>query len=55
MYVCMYDCLVLTASAQQEDVSETLKAVTLVKEKLKVKTLLGVSNISFGLTKRELN
>lgn len=48
------DCLVLTASAQQEDVSETLKAVTLVKEKLKVKTLLGVSNISFGLPNREL-
>ncbi len=48
------DCLVLTASAQQEDVRETLKAVTLVKEKLKVKTILGVSNISFGLPNREL-
>ncbi|NFN85627.1 homocysteine methyltransferase [Clostridium sporogenes] len=48
------DCLVLTASAQQEDVRETLKAVTLVKEKLNVKTILGVSNISFGLPNREL-
>ncbi|MBY6950574.1 homocysteine S-methyltransferase family protein [Clostridium botulinum] len=48
------DCLVLTASAQQEDVRETLKAVALVKEKLKVKTILGVSNISFGLPNREL-
>ncbi|NFP90573.1 homocysteine S-methyltransferase family protein [Clostridium sporogenes] len=48
------DCLVLTASAQQEDVGETLKAVTLVKEKLKVKIILGVSNISFGLPNREL-
>ncbi|KEJ00977.1 homocysteine methyltransferase [Clostridium botulinum A2B7 92] len=48
------DCLVLTASAQQEDVGETLKAVALVKEKLKVKTILGVSNISFGLPNREL-
>ncbi|AUN17673.1 homocysteine methyltransferase [Clostridium botulinum] len=48
------DCLVLTASAQQSDVGETLKAVALVKEKLKVKTILGVSNISFGLPNREL-
>ncbi|MDS1002421.1 homocysteine S-methyltransferase family protein [Clostridium sporogenes] len=48
------DCLVLTASAQQEDVRETLKAVALVKEKLNVKTILGVSNISFGLPNREL-
>lgn len=48
------DCLVLTASAQQEDIGKTLKAVALVKEKLKVKTILGVSNISFGLPNREL-
>ncbi|BDB01537.1 homocysteine S-methyltransferase family protein [Clostridium botulinum] len=48
------DCLVLTASSQQSDVGETLKAVALVKEKLKVKTILGVSNISFGLPNREL-
>lgn len=48
------DCLVLTASAQQEEVKETLKAVTKVKEKFNVKTLLGVSNISFGLPNRAL-
>lgn len=48
------DCLVLTASAQQDGVMETLKAVSLVKEKLGVKTVLGVSNISFGLPAREL-
>lgn len=48
------DCLVLTASAQQKEVKETLKAVTLVKEKFNVKTLLGVSNISFGLPNRAL-
>lgn len=48
------DCLVLTASAQQAEVKETLKAVTLVKEKFGVKTLLGVSNISFGLPNRKL-
>jgi len=48
------DCLVLTASAQQSDVKETIKAVSLVKEKLGVKTALGISNVSFGLPKREL-
>lgn len=50
----LIDCLVLTASAQQKDVMETLKAVTLIKEKLGVKTLLGVSNVSFGLPNRTL-
>ncbi|AOR24956.1 homocysteine S-methyltransferase family protein [Clostridium taeniosporum] len=48
------DCLVLTASAQQAEVQETLKALRRVKEELGVKTLLGVSNISFGLPCREL-
>ncbi len=43
------DCLVLTASAQQELVKETIKAVALVKERLGIKTVLGVSNVSFGL------
>lgn len=46
------DCLTLTASAQQEDVWETVKAVRLVKEELGLKTVLGVSNISFGLPQR---
>lgn len=48
------DCLVLTASAQQKEVRETVKAVALVKEKLGLKTTLGVSNVSFGLPDREL-
>ncbi|GAA0772974.1 homocysteine S-methyltransferase family protein [Clostridium subterminale] len=48
------DCLTLTAAAQQEDVKETLKALSLVKEKLNVKTVLGVSNISFGLPNRDI-
>lgn len=43
------DCLTLTASAQQKEVVETLKCVRMVKERLGVKTALGVSNISFGL------
>lgn len=46
------DCLVVTASAQQELVYETLRAVKLVKEELGVKTVLGVSNVSFGLPAR---
>lgn len=48
------DCLTLTASAEQEGVMETLKAVRMVTEKLGLKTVLGVSNISFGLPNREL-
>lgn len=48
------DCLTLTASAEQEGVVETLKAVRRVKEELGLKTVLGVSNISFGLPGREL-
>ena len=47
------DCLTLTASAQQKEVVETLKAMQMVKARLGVKTVLGVSNISFGLPKRE--
>ncbi len=48
------DCLTLTASAQQKEVQETLKALTLVKQKLGVHTVLGVSNVSFGLPNRPL-
>ena len=48
------DCLTLTAAAQQEEVRETLKTLSMVKEKLGVKTALGVSNVSFGLPNREL-
>lgn len=48
------DTLVLTASAQQEEVVETLKALRLVTEELGLKTVLGVSNISFGLPNRPI-
>lgn len=48
------DCLTLTASAQQKEVQETLKAIRLVKEELGVYTVLGVSNVSFGLPNRPL-
>ncbi len=48
------DCLTLTASAEQKAAGETLKALRMCKEKLGLKTVLGVSNISFGLPGREL-
>ena len=50
----LIDCLVLTASAQQAQVKETLEAIRLVKRDLGVKTVLGVSNVSFGLPNREM-
>ena len=43
------DCLTLTASAQQEGAVQTLEALTRCKKELGVRTVLGVSNISFGL------
>lgn len=43
------DCLTLTASAQQEGAIQTLEALTRCKRELGVRTVLGVSNISFGL------
>ena len=48
------DCLTLTASAEQEGVMETLNALHTVKNELGLKTVLGVSNISFGLPNRVL-
>ena len=48
------DCLTLTASAEQEGVMETLNALYEVKHTLGLRTVLGVSNISFGLPNRVL-
>ena len=50
----LIDCLTLTASAQQKLVPETLRAVRLVRDELGVKTVLGLSNVSFGLPRRPL-
>lgn len=47
------DCLCLTVSTQQEEAMVTLETIKMVKEKLGVKTILGVSNISFGLPNRK--
>ena len=49
----LIDCLTLTVSAQQEQATETLKALRAVREELGLHTVLGVSNISFGLPARE--
>lgn len=46
------DCLTLTVSAEQEGAMETLNALERVKKELGLKTVLGVSNISFGLPDR---
>ena len=48
------DCLALTVSAQQEQAEETLKAIRYVRHTLGLRTVLGVSNISFGLPNRSL-
>ena len=48
------DCLTLTVSAQQEQAEETLSAIRRVTDELGLRTVLGVSNISFGLPRRPL-
>ena len=49
----LIDCLTLTVSAQQDQAAQTLRAVRYVTEELGLHTVLGVSNISFGLPARE--
>jgi hypothetical protein len=48
------DCLTLTVSAEQKRSAETLRTIRLVKSRLGLSTVLGVSNISFGLPQRPL-
>ena len=50
----LVDPLVLTASAEQQAVMETLNAIPLIKDKYNVKIVLGTSNVSFGLPNRQL-
>ncbi len=47
------DTLTMPVSAGEEHPAVTLEALKLVKEKLGLKTILGVSNVSFGLPQRE--
>lgn len=48
------DTLTLTVSADQKEAIRTLDALSAVKRELSVKTVLGVSNVSFGLPRREI-
>ena len=48
------DCLCLTVSAQQEEAMVTLECIKMIKEQLGVNTILGISNISFGLSNRKI-
>lgn len=50
----MIDPLVLTASAQQDQVNVTLETIKLLRSELGVLTVAGLSNVSFGLPNREL-
>lgn len=50
----LIDCLVMTASTNQAQVEDILRAVSMCKRKLGVKCALGVSNVSFGLPARPL-
>lgn len=47
------DALTMTISTNKDNATETLKAVKYIRNELGVATVLGVSNISFGLPKRE--
>ncbi|MFH1576365.1 MAG: homocysteine S-methyltransferase family protein [Candidatus Margulisiibacteriota bacterium] len=46
------DNLVMTAAIGVSEALETLKAIPMIKEKLGVKTILGISNVSHGLPNR---
>jgi 5-methyltetrahydrofolate--homocysteine methyltransferase len=48
------DCLALTVSAEQKRAMETIHSLRLVTEELGLATVLGVSNISFGLPCRPI-
>ena len=50
----IFDPLALTISSDNEAGKETLKAVNIIKNELKCHTILGVSNVSFGLPEREI-
>lgn len=47
------DALTMTISTNKDNAIETLKAVNYIRNELGVGTVLGVSNISFGLPKRD--
>ncbi|MBN1354856.1 homocysteine S-methyltransferase family protein [bacterium] len=50
----LIDCLVFTVGSQPDQAMETLRAVRDVTEELGCATVLGISNVSYGLPNREL-
>lgn len=50
----VFDALTMTVSTNKDNAKETLKAVKILRDELGVCTTLGVSNISFGLPKRDI-
>ena len=48
------DCLTMAVATNQDEAREILRGITMVKERLGVRTVLGVSNISFGLPQRSM-
>ncbi len=46
------DCLVMAAATNQDEIPQILEALRLCKQQLGVRTVLGVSNVSFGLPRR---
>ncbi len=49
----LVDALTMTISTDKNNAAETLKAVKYIRNELGVHTVLGVSNVSFGLPNRE--
>lgn len=50
----LFDPLALTVSADSRAAVETLEAVRLIRQELGCHTILGVSNVSFGLPQRDI-
>lgn len=50
----IFDALAMTISAGKDNANIALETVSRLTEELKVKTILGVSNISFGLPNRDI-
>ena len=50
----IFDTLALTVSAVQEAAKQTLDTITLIKKELRLPTILGLSNVSFGLPARKI-
>ncbi|HXN06655.1 MAG TPA: cobalamin-dependent protein, partial [Nitrospiria bacterium] len=50
----IFDCLALTVSAVQEAAAQTLETIRLISREIGSPTVLGLSNVSFGLPNRHL-